>query len=378
MTPLEIALAAIDEAIVSLDDKQLLVAAKCKGLMRGYSERWGVPDFDVVSVEQTVTAPLYNPATQARSRTFTAAGKIDMIVERGGKRVLIDHKTTSEDIKDPAGPYWRQLVVEAQPSHYDLLEWLNGRKIDENLWDVVKKPDIRPKQVAKRDRDEVIRYRYYFGFPVSNESINEMEHTERESLEMYEYRLAHDCTKERPESYFQRRTVPRLDSEIHEHAVELWDYSQEIILARRENRHPRNSGACMTWGRPCKFLGICSGYDDPTSNNWKTKEQVHNELTLIGTDGRDVLTNSRLTTFKTCRRKHQLAYEIGIERIDEEEAEALFFGTVWHIALEKYFEAWKEETDNVNATGVAANEVAIASRKTQPSIDYTIGERASE
>lgn len=361
MTPLDSALTAITDAI-SPDSppEKLLIAAKARGLMRGYDSRWRTPDFIVLAVEQTVCADLYNPATRARSRTFEVAGKLDMVVERNGRRTLFDHKTTSDDIKDPASPYWRQLVIEAQPSHYALLEWLNGRKVDEIVWDVLKKPDIRPKNLSKKDREWTVNSRHYFGLRVSDQSIEEMEHTERETLEMYEYRLAYDCTTERPDHYFQRRTIPRLDADVHEHAVELWDYAQEIILARRLNRHPRNSGACMNYGRPCVYLGICSGHDDPQSDRWRRKEQVHKELDLTGTDGRDVLTNSRLTVFKSCRRKHQLQYEVGIERIDEEEAESLYFGTTWHLGLEAYFNAVKEISNGNHNNSSAVIEAAAA------------------
>ena len=324
------ALRAAFDAIDSypqMDEKQALVAAKLRALLRGYDARWGVPEFEVLSVEETVSSDLYNPTTQAKSRTFKIAGKLDMVVLRDGKRVLFDHKSSSEDIKDPAGPYWKQLVIEAQPSHYALLEWLNGRKVDEIVWDVIHKPDIRPKQISKKDREWTQRSKFYFGFPVSGESLVEMEKTERETLEMYEYRLAHDCITERPQHYFQRRTVPRMDSEVHEHAVELWDWSQEVITARRTGRHGKNAGNCMNYSRPCVFLGVCSGHDDIDSEKWKRKNQVHSELVLIGTDGRDVLTNSRLTTFKNCRRLHLYKYEIGVEKVDEEEAESLYMGT---------------------------------------------------
>jgi len=67
-------------------DKQRLIAAKCRGLMVGYHARWGEPDFEILSVENTVTADLFNPATQARSRTFTVAGKLDLVAIRNDRR----------------------------------------------------------------------------------------------------------------------------------------------------------------------------------------------------------------------------------------------------------------------------------------------------
>jgi len=342
------ALAAIDAFAASIsDEKQLLVAAKCRGLLAGYDARWKDSPYQVDAVEHLVMSDLWNPETQRKSRSFRIAGKLDAsaYIDR---RVVIDHKSTSEDITDPNAPYWRQLMVERQVSHYMLLEWLNGRKVDEAVWDVMRKPSISPKNVTKADVSFALAKGLYFGRQLSDRALESLRNTGRENLEMYEARLAHDCTTERPEWYFQRRTVPRLDAELHEYATELWGYSQEILIARRENRWPRNSGACMLYHSPCKFLGICSGFDSPDSDNWQRKQNVHNELPMLEGDGRDVLTKSRIECFATCRRKHYFAYELGIERQDEEEREALFFGSLWHLALEAYFNASKQENNDGN------------------------------
>ena len=116
-------------------------------------------------------------------------------------------------------------------------------------------------------------------------------------------------------------------------------------MARREDRWPRNSGACMNYGRACKFLGICSGHDTPDSDKWQKKVCVHNELVGIEGDGREILTNSRIRTFQTCRRKHYFEYELGIERQEEEEKESLMFGSLWHDVLEQWFLASKGESN---------------------------------
>ena len=238
------------------------------------------------------------------------------------------------------------LIIEGQVSHYLLLEWLNGRKADEAIWDVMRKPGIRPKDLSKKDCEATLRTGHYFGRELSAVSIGQLRETSREDLEMYEARLAYDCTEERPEWYFQRRSVPRMDAELHEYAVELWAHSQDMLYARRENRWPRNSGACMTYGSPCTFLGICSNFDTPDSDKWTKKKFVHNELIGIEGDGRDLLTNSRIRCFQTCRRRHYYTYELGIERQDEEEKESLFFGTTWHYALESWFLSAQVESES--------------------------------
>lgn len=341
MTPLHAALAATD-AFSGTDDRSMLVKAKVRGLLRGYDARWIDGPYIVDGVEEMVTSDLWNPDTGRKSRSFQIAGKLDVTGWCGGRTVLIDHKTTADTISDPAGPYWRQLVIEAQASHYMLLMWLNGRKVDDAVWDVVKKPGIRPASIAKKDQTQVLQDGVYCGATISMHGLAHLRETGREDLELYEARLAYDCTIERPDQYFQRRSVPRMDSEISEWAKELWGHSQDMLNARREDRWPRNSGACMNYGRPCVYLGVCSGMDTIESDKWRRKDQVHNELVLDG-DGRDVLTNSRIKVFQTCRRKEYYQYEVGVERQDEEEAESLYFGTLWHSGLEAWWLALKDK-----------------------------------
>jgi hypothetical protein len=323
---LEAALAA-----VPLTD---LASAKVRGLMRGYDARWSAVQslFRVLSVEETLEGPLWNPETGRNSRTFTVAGKLDVRAETSGQSVFIDHKTTSEDIDDPCAPYWRQLVIEGQASHYMLLEWLNGRKVDGAIWDVVRKPGIEPRKLTSQQMQQTYHHGRYFGHEIS---LDELQMDGRESLAMYEARLAHDCTVERPERYFQRRYVQRLDAEIYEYAGELWGHGDEIRRSRVEDKHPRNSGACMNYGRPCEFLGICSGHSD--IENWGRKQNVHAELPYLDKSvrSRDVLTNSRIRSFQTCRRKHHYDYNLGLVRI--EEVEALYFGNLWHKAQEAWW-----------------------------------------
>lgn len=333
--PLQRALDRINEFTVGGDESQQLIAAKCRGLIRGYDARWRDAPWRALAVEQFVESGLYNVDTERSSRTFRMGGKIDVIAELDGRQYVFDHKTTSQDIADPNAPYWRQLVVEGQASHYMLLQWVNGVKAHGAVWDVVRKPQTRPKKITKAVSKVMIQQGTYCGIPVPRSKRL----LEQEDFDLYEIRLAQDCTVERPEHYFQRRPIPRLDDELIEYARELWEHGQEIQHARRNDRHARNSGACMMYNSPCKFLGICSGHDSPDSDKWQRRQQVHPELEgYVDGDGRELLTNSRIRCFQTCRRKHYLQYELGLERLDEEEREALYFGNVWHAAQEEW---WK-------------------------------------
>ena len=334
--------AALEVVRPTLDSS--LVSAKIFGLMCGYWAKWKNSTYTVTDVEVVSTSDLYNPESGRKSRSFTVAGKLDVrAVDVAARRVLFDHKTTSEAIEDPNGSYWRQLVVEGQASHYMLLEWLNEQKVDYAIWDAVKKPGISPKAISKADQKALQETKQYFGFDATKDELESVAADGRETNSLYSKRLAYDCSIERPEAYFQRRQVPRLNAEVVEYAKELWGHGQDILHSRQEDRWPRNSGACMLYGRPCMYLGVCSGHDTIDSENWKIKTNVHNELPIIGQNGgKDVLTNSRIRTFQTCRKKHYFQYELGVERVEEEETESLHFGSQFHLAMEVFFNYLKE------------------------------------
>lgn len=362
--PLQDALAILD-TFDQTNESSAIVVAKCRALMRGYHARWNNAGYNATAVEQTYTAPLYNPATQSQSKTFTMAGKVDVIAELHGRMFIIDHKTTSQDIQDPDSPYWRQLVVEGQVNHYMLLQWVNGFKPDGAVWDVIRKPTISPKKLAKADLAGVIARQSYCGVRMSNDTLAALQTSDRETLEMYEARLANDCITERPDWYFQRRPVPRMNHEIHEYAAELWEHSQELLHTRQRQKAtkalpPRNSGACLLYGSPCKFLGICSGHDTPDSDRWQRKAKVHNELDGKIAADKSALTNSRVRTFQTCRRKEYYEYGLGIERQDMEESEALYFGHVIHEALRVWWECFLIPTENSYVYGSDAAGSALA------------------
>lgn len=339
MTPLQSALDAIDAFCGPEPNTHKAMA---RGLMRGYDARWQDQDYRTVAVEQEFELPIYEMASGLEHDTFTVAGKIDVEAEDDGQRWIVDHKTTSMDIQDPNATFWRQLAIESQVDCYLLSQHLRGIHVNGAIWDAIMKPGIRPKAVSKKDREELFSNNSYCGFDVS-ETFTQLSllPPHKETDELFEYRVARNCI-DNPDRFFQRRTIFRMMHELEEYAGELWDLAQEVLHARETNRHTRNGGACMNYQTPCRFLGICSGYDNEDSDKWTRRKNVHEELETTTGDGRDVLTNSRLACFLACRRKHHYAYELGLEPVSAPRNDALYFGNIFHEALEVWWGHYKE------------------------------------
>src|SRR5689334_8371749 len=105
--PLLDAYGAIDAFVgQDADYSKQLIAAKCRGLMFGYDARWRDAGFTTLETEKVYRSNLWNPETGRSSRSFEVAGKVDVDAIYDGRHIIIDHKTTSDDISDPSSPYW--------------------------------------------------------------------------------------------------------------------------------------------------------------------------------------------------------------------------------------------------------------------------------
>jgi len=339
-SPIEVGFAALDAA--GCEDELVLVKAKC--LLRGYVSRWteDMRHWKLRAVEQTLKSPIVNPKTGRTLRNYTFAGKVDKLVQMpGGGHWLVDHKTTSsmDRVED-------QLPILSQPMAYRMLSWANGVQVRGAVWDMVKKPGISPKRVSQANCDLIRDTGQYYGQTVSTpgllSSVIGCSDPVIESPELYGYRLDADI-RENSDRYFKRHIVTHSHAEMMTYLEELndaaADINESLKRANKTGRVPyKNTAACFNFGTPCTYLGICTGSDTPYSNTW-TSGPVHPELD--DTVGLTVLTNSRLGCFATCRAKHHYRYELGLTR--DTESPALYFGTLWHTAMDAVWSVLCEE-----------------------------------
>lgn len=245
-------------------------------LVKGYARRYADDLIcEYVAVEQSFDLPIINPETGRQTPIFRSAGKIDGIVRLpDGRLAVMEHKTASEDLGLDSD-YWRRLAMDSQISRYVMAAGDLGYDIATTIYDVIRKPEIRPKNITKADRALATSRGDYFGL-VLHEAC-----PERETPAMYGARLLSD-TIVRPDFYFARNEVPRLSSDLEEFRWEQWAIQRAIQEARRFGRWYRNTAHCTQYGK-CPYFDVCRGaLGDPANEipqGFRRVAVLHEELT---------------------------------------------------------------------------------------------------
>jgi hypothetical protein len=206
-----------------------------RAMVDGYRARWRDDKIVFLQHEIPFSFRLY-------PKNVRVSGVIDALAREGqdGDIVLVERKTTSQEIS-PGSAYWRRITsVDAQVSVYLLAARelrLHARKL---VYDVIRKPALRERK--------------------------------GEPPEEFYARILEDMAA-RPEWYFQRAEIVRLE---HEHEDFTRDIIGTVAMMRKAPRPaPRNTDACFAFGRECDFFGVCAGnisIDDNT--RFKDKERT--------------------------------------------------------------------------------------------------------
>lgn len=268
-----------------------------RALLAGYFWRYAADTFDVVATEGRWQIPLENPETGAISRTYCLAGKIDRIVsvpaDGRSKLAILEYKTTGEAI-DAEADYWQRLRADAQISAYVYAARKRGYHVETVLYDVTRRPEISPRQVPVLDESGFKIVTDEAGTRIYNKPAKgqtqgkprESASTEngwtmmttRETPEDFGKRLLADIG-DRPDFYFARREITRLDSDLVEFSEECWQQSQQLHQARRRGLWFRN--VSLHTCRNCTFKEICLQNIDPipAPSGFVVRNEMHVELT---------------------------------------------------------------------------------------------------
>lgn len=260
-------------AAIELANADVWERARARALLIGYSMRWkhDPEEYETIEVEPKFDAILAHPRS-SRAKTIRVGGKLDGVLgvlsgPQGKKvqveKLLIEHKTSSEDIR-PGSDYWRRLRMDAQISlYYDGARSL-GHEVVGCLYDVIGKPTLRP---LKATPVESRKYTKEGKLYANQRDVDE-------TADEYEARLL-EAIAEDPDRYYQRAIVVRLDGELDDSRLDAWQTARLL----REPYRPRNPDACMQFGHACAYLPVCSGearLDDQT--RFRLLPDVHPEL----------------------------------------------------------------------------------------------------
>lgn len=233
--------------------------ARAEALLAGYEGRYGgeVAGYTVLGVEQEFRATLPALPFEAPVRL---GGKLDAVVRTADGRVLIvEHKTSSEDISTGAA-YWARLRLDGQVSLYYLGAEALGYEVSGVLYDVLGKPGAKPLRAtaAPRLRKD--------GQPYAGQRLAD------ETPDEYRARIVEALAAD-PDRYFQRLEVVRLEGERARHLEELRAEVRELQAAAPLP----NPDACTRYGSTCAFMPLCC--NERTLDEYTRLEWPHPELT---------------------------------------------------------------------------------------------------
>lgn len=239
-------------------------------LLCAYQWRWERFGLENIAAEQGFQLPLTNPETGKPTPCFDRAGKIDGIVRlEDGRLAVKESKLLGDDIS-PDAELWRRLRIDGQISGYINAARDLGYQCDTVLYDVTRKPTIKPESVPLVDEDGIkivldaggnrVKTQKGAWRQTADKDAGYVLQTRRMTVDEWGEKLTADIC-ERPEFYFARVEVPRLDQDLEAYRIELWDIQKTIRDAQLNDRWYRtvNRSTCPF----CSYFNLCTTGFEP-------------------------------------------------------------------------------------------------------------------
>lgn len=258
-------------------------------LLNGYAWYWQDSPLTWLASEQSFQVPLCNPETGSASKLFALAGKIDGLVQLEDRRLAVgEHKLLGVDISTDSD-VWRRLQLDSQISCYVYGARQLGHDVATVLYDVTRKPTIKPCPVAVTDDLGAKIVLDTHGLRVKTErgqwrQTGDAERgyvlqTREMTPEEWSKKLTTDIA-ERPAFYFARHEIPRLDQDIDEWQADLWDFQKTLRDAQTNGRWFKTvSFATCPF---CPYFGLCTQRFDPNRDalpkGFQVVDNTHPEL----------------------------------------------------------------------------------------------------
>ena len=259
----------------------------------------------VLATEVPFKLPVKSPRVGMNLPTdeVVRVGKIDSIIRWQNAVCALERKSTSKSL-DAESDFWDRSQKDSQVSMYalafrDMVQFGNedgffkpgffqkhcelhgATRFGNTLYDVWRKPTIKPAMLTQKETAEFLQSGVYCGqrFDVEqafsekptnppivvhgvfvNREVCEVEEGKkgfaiRETVEMYGARLLNDIY-ERPEHYFVRREIARTDRDLVAFERQLFAIYQSQKLAEKYNAWVENEQQCRATFR-CPYISIC-------------------------------------------------------------------------------------------------------------------------
>lgn len=302
--------------------------AKLRALVLGYFYRYAADTWYAVDVER-------NFEIELKVKPYVFVGKIDtLITDDNHGLVMLEHKTTVNDLGDLNKPYFKKLAYDLQLSAYHMAQLFMEEELEQTIYDVVHKPRIRPRKLKKADIEE-LQVGHYCNL-VLHDPIPALDVGDVETPGMYEARLFSEILADPDKYYLRHGNLRRTTAQCEETYLTLNTIADHIRDARVNGSWYQNSSACSKFNTPCEYINICCGTSRPDDGSWR--ERKGSDLS-----GEFNLSTSGIHTFMECRRKYYYRYVERIERDREEQPLALTFGSAFHECLESFWNSTKKE-----------------------------------
>lgn len=285
----------------------------------------------MVTIEKHISHPLINLDTGRKSPKYFLNGYVDKLFRSGDSWVIMDHKTTSEHVADPNSRYWRRLASDPQPTIYMLLCLAEGYSVEGIVWDVVKKPAIRPRQLNKAEIDILKEKDNLDEIAPRDGEYASGEPKRREGPWLYGRRVF-EWAMVNAEEVFVRQHVSRDEKDVYDLNQSLWDLTRVWQQLGRMDCWPQNTRSCNSYGRECEYSQICFDGEDP----------LFRGLYVSGDKQPGTMSHSSVGTFFECPRKYKHRYIDNITLSTQEDTESLRIGSLWHLAMDGLYRHYAE------------------------------------
>ncbi len=252
------------------DERQRKNRHLARAMFLAYVEKYPSEDFEVVAVEREFQAPIINPDTDCASRTFIMSGKVDAVIMKDGRYYILEHKTASSI----DGGYIERLPMDFQVTLYsDYIERSMNIRIAGILYNVVAKAQIKQGRGETEAEFEERRAALIAKSKTGKTSAKrQMPESDAEFQERLSAKYREDGMFHRELLYISREQYDVLHSEV-------WELTQQLLLARRTGRWYMNTDYCFHYNRPCVYFPICRSGDNPnTVENLYRVAPPHPEL----------------------------------------------------------------------------------------------------